>query len=180
MATFTADIRQWHTIGDFSDWIGKFPDSDFRWIEKIVLHHTIKPVVSQWRGKRSMEDLLTFYRDTRHWAVGPHLFICTGSIVTTDDGIWQLTPMNTPGIHAGDCNHNGLGIEVVGNYDVTPWSPPTKAMIYGTVLALLRRCSLGPCDVYGHRECLANKTCPGKAIDMRRVRYELADQFTIW
>lgn len=179
MADFKADIRQWRTPLEFNTHLWAFPDRDFTWIEKLVIHHTIKPVASQWRGQRSMEDLLRFYRDTKHWTVGPHLFIVKGSVIADNDGIWQLTPMNTPGIHAGDCNSNGLGIEVVGNYDLGPWPPPTKALLYECLLALMRRCVIGPCDVVGHRECGSTKSCPGNAINMRAVRLELADRFTL-
>jgi hypothetical protein len=53
-------------------------------------------------------------------------------------------------------------------------------LVYGVSVVLLRWKRLGvtTTSVKGHRECLPNKSCPGRAIDMDIVRAELARRLT--
>lgn len=140
------------------------------WISGICIHHTYIPTRAQWRGRPTMDNL-KFYYERLGWPSGPHLFLAA---LTRADGIWAGTPLAVPGTHAGKCNSTHIGIEIVGNYDVEPWPAPVSALVYGTVLALMRWGQIPPACVQGHRECLANKSCPGTAINMDHVRRELA------
>lgn len=148
------------------------------WVSGTTLHHTYIPVPAQWRGPASMEGLRAYYRDTKKWDAGPHLFLCAGAPNPANDGIFIGTPLRTQGIHAGVCNDDHWGIEIVGDYDKTPWSPRLKSLIYGTVEALEALGHFGSERVQGHRECLANKSCPGAAINMNVVRAELEQRAT--
>lgn len=131
----------------------------------ITLHHTVKPTVAQWAGAKSIEALARFYRTPRAgdqtgvgWDRGPHLFIAP-------DGIWELTPLNMQGIHAGACNAYRFGIEHVGNYDSALWPEHIHELSIGVQAHLAVWCGFGTSDIVGHQDCLRNKTCPGTAVE---------------
>lgn len=145
-------------------------DVDMDWCEGLTLHHTYRPTREQWHGLRTMRGLKTHYRQVEGgtWDSGPHLFLAP-------DGIWQGTPLYRPGIHAGRCNRDHVGVEVVGDYDREPWSREVRSLVFGVADALLDRLGLPVTwwTVNGHRECLANKTCPGRMVDMHETREAL-------
>lgn len=169
--SFAVDIRQWKTVEAFEAHLAGHDPSIAAWVKGVVIHHTYRPLPSQWRGRASMDGLKTYYQSLG-WSAGPHLFIVTGSPNAADDGIWQLTPLNMVGIHAGICNSTTWGIEVVGDYDAEPWSPATKDMVVRATAALVkwRGISISADTLKGHRDCNSPKTCPGRAIDMQQVR----------
>jgi hypothetical protein len=76
------------------------------------------------------------------------------------------------GIHAGSANRWAWGIEVVGNYNVAPWSPAMMDMVKGATLALMnwRGIAVSRQTLIGHREVPSSKTCPGSMINMDKVR----------
>lgn len=172
---FHADIRHWPTLQSFMAHLAAHQPSIAPWARGVTIHHTDGGITS-WRGLASMQNHISFYRDVRNWDRGPHLFVALGARAKKDDGIWQLTPLNLPGVHAGDCNDDHWGIEVVGKYDRAAWSQPLRELVYGVSAALLRWRDLpaNRATVNGHRECLPNKTCPGNAINMDAVRADLA------
>lgn len=174
MNRFDADIRQWHTWEQFRGFLFEHNRGICRWVSGAVIHHTYKPVPSQWRGMVTMNALQRYYQQLG-WSAGPHLFICAGAPNPADDGIWQLTPLNLRGIHAGVCNSTKWGIEVVGNYDQTPWSPATNALVTHAIRALFdwRELDTTPKTVKGHRDCNSPKSCPGTAINLNFVRREI-------
>lgn len=139
------------------------------WIEGITIHHTWKPTQADWRGRRSMDALERFYRDTKKWAAGPHLFLAP-------DGIWAGTPLSHTGVHAGVCNPSMIGLEIVGNFDHSPWDIGLRERIYALLVVLLHWMGKDERAVKGHRECLPNKSCPGTAINLGTVREQLADR----
>ena len=171
--TFASDIRRWATVQEFEAYLKGYDPQIASWAEGFTVHHTAVPTVAQWRGKASVEGAKDFYTNVRKWESGPHLFIAHGTGKPEWDGIWQLTPLNLPGIHAGPCNTHYWAGEVVGNYDNVPWPAPLAELVYGTICTLLRWRGLGP-NVKGHRECLNNKSCPGRSINMDKVRAEVA------
>lgn len=130
----------------------------------ITIHHTYRPTVAQWAGAKSIEALARFYRSARPgdqtgvgWDRGPHLFIAP-------DGIWELTPLDMQGIHAGACNAYKYGIEHVGNYDNALWPAKIHELSIGAQAHLAVWCGFGTDAITGHRDCLNNKSCPGKAV----------------
>lgn len=143
------------------------------WINGITIHHTFVPTRAQWRGHATMENL-KFYYQRLGWESGPHLFLAKMTPGPFTDGIWAGTPLAGPGTHAGRCNPTHIGIEVVGDYDFEPWPIPVAELVYNTVLALMKWGHIPVEQVRGHRECLPNKSCPGKMIHMDQVRAELA------
>lgn len=142
------------------------------WIKGITLHHSYRPTRAQWRGHVTMENTKQYYIN-KGWESGPHLFLAALTPGPFNDGIWAGTPLAHPGTHAGKCNSDHIGIEIVGDYDVEPWPLAVSELVYSVTLALMHWGHIGPEQVQGHRECLKNKSCPGSMIDMNRVRAEL-------
>jgi N-acetylmuramoyl-L-alanine amidase len=171
MANFSWQIEHWPTVAAFAAHLAQYDPAICAWAEGITYHHTWKPTVAQWAGRRSMEALGRAYR-AKGWSGGPHLFI-------GPDGIWQGMPLNEPGIHAGPCNAHRWGIEVVGDYDATPWQEPIRSLALGVGAALLNWRRLPVASVCGHRDCMPHqKTCPGAAINLDTVRAALAQLLT--
>lgn len=170
--TFAADIKRWSTVAEFAAYLQGYDPAIAAWAQGVTLHHTAIPTLAQWRGLASLKGAMGYYIGLE-WDAGPHLFLAKGSPNPAHDGIYQLTPLNMPGIHAGKCNSSMWGIEIVGRYDAAPWPAPLAEMVYGVTCALLNWRGL-PANVKGHRECLPNKSCPGKAINMNTVRAEVA------
>lgn len=185
---FRQDIRQWKTLAEFTGHLAAHDPRIAPWAQGAVIHHTWIPTAASWRGRATMDGLVRWYRDEvvwvdasgrKHkggWEAGPHLILAWGSPNPANDGIWQLSPLNLPGVHAGLWNKTHWGIEVVGNYDLGPWPPALAELVYGVTDILLRWKHIRPsiATVRGHRECGSKKTCPGTAIDMHQVRAELA------
>lgn len=169
--SFAADIRQWKTIEEFKAHLAAHDPAIAEWATGIIVHHTYRPLQSQWQGRQTMEGLKNYYISLG-WDAGPHLFIAKNSPNPADDGIWQLTPLNMVGIHAGVCNSHNWGIEVVGDYDAKPWDDVTRSLVVNTCAALneWRSIVVNANTLKGHRDCNSPKTCPGKAIDMDQVR----------
>ena len=137
-------------------------------LKRVTIHHTWKPTVDQWRGRRSMDALERFYR-LKGWPSGPHLFIAP-------DGLWAGTPLSTPGTHAGSCNRDSIGIEIVGDYDRQTWDVGLRERVYQILVLLLHWLGATETAIRGHRECLANKSCPGTAIAMDLVRAHVGER----
>jgi hypothetical protein len=168
MDVFAADIRQFNTALDLEKHLTQYDRDVAGWVTGATLHHTWKPLASQWRGRSTLMAMMKFFTNVRGWDRGPHLFIAP-------DGIWQLTPLNIPGIHAVSTNKCHWGIEVVGNYDKEDWPEKTKEMVYDTIFTLFawRGITVNERNLVGHRETGSPKTCPGSAIDMNQVRKDL-------
>lgn len=169
--TFAADIRRWESVDSFAQHLAGYDPAVAPWASGVTLHHTYTPTLDQWRGLASVKGARDYYIGLG-WNAGPHLFIAHGSHNPEWDGIYQLTPLNLQGIHAGHCNMSMWGIEIVGRYDAAPWPADLAEIVYGVTCALLRWRGL-PANVQGHRECLPNKSCPGNAINMATVRDEI-------
>lgn len=148
---------------------------------RIIMHHTWKPVELDWRGLASMAALKKYYRDDvpwtdaqgrkrKGWWSGPNIFVCWGSPNPEWDGIYQGTPVNEPGTHAGECNPDGPGIEVVGDFDKKPWGPELYAILLDLTVALCRKGKMAASSIIGHRDCGSPKTCPGRQIDLDAFR----------
>lgn len=180
---FAWDAKRFENLDQFRSYVFSLPKPP--WMRRVIMHHTWKPVQADWRGLQSMDALERYYRDqvvwydkngVKHkgWPAGPHLFVCTGSPnPALYDGIFQGTPINVVGVHAGECN-DGIGLEDVGTFDQQPWGADLRALNIGVVQALLDWTDLTPDRVFGHRDCNSPKTCPGSAVDLNQFRRELS------
>lgn len=170
MSVFAWETIHYPTLNDYLRALLPFKKPN--WIKGITIHHSYIPTRAQWHGRITMENTKKFYVD-KGWSAGPHLFLAALTPTSANDGIWAGTPLACPGIHAGKCNNDHIGIEVVGNYDIEPWPPAVAELVYSVTIALMKWAKIPATCVQGHRECLNNKTCPGKMIDMNTVRAEL-------
>jgi hypothetical protein len=170
---FASDIRQWSTTDAFKSHLAQHSASVCSWVNFIVLHHTYKPVARDWRGLHSMHALKRYYMSLG-WSAGPHLFICHGAPNPAHDGIFQLTPLNMVGVHAGTCNPRSIGIEVVGNFDVDVWSDQLTTLVCTTIAHLMDWRGLPSLAITGHRNCNSPKTCPGQNVIIPDVRSTVA------
>lgn len=125
-----------------------------------------------------MESMGEAY-EQRGWDSGPHLFLAALTPGPFTDGVWAGTPLAVPGTHAGDCNPSHIGVEVIGDYDSEPWPAKVAELVYGVVVLLMRWGNIPVVQVHGHRECLANKSCPGRQIDMNQVRRTLTQRLPV-
>lgn len=171
MARFDYDLRQWKTVEEFTAHLARHDPAIAPWAKGTTIHHTYVPRIDQWRGATSMEGTKNYYIGLG-WTAGPHLFIAHGSPDPAHDGIWQMTPLNLRGIHAGVCNSDYWGIEMVGDYDQAPWSAGLRALVVGATAALLqwRGLSVSAQTINGHRNCNSPKTCPGSKMDLNDIR----------
>lgn len=140
---------------------------------RVVLHHTWKPTVAQWRGVASMKGMQNYYRGLG-WSAAPHIY-------TGPDKIWLATPMSEVGIHAGVGNSgtwNGkwsysIGLEMVGNYDQQRPSGAVWEHAKAVMGALSKRLGIAPRNlIYFHRD-FSTKSCPGWAVTKEWVWAEV-------
>lgn len=157
-------------------WRSYVSDYDFGPVapNRIVLHHTWKPRLEDWRGLVSIRGMQNHYARLG-WTAAPHIY-------AAPDGIWLATPMNTVGIHAGSGNSsvwNGrwsysIGIEMVGNYDKVRPSGPVWLNTLEVMGGLVRRLGLRlERDVTFHRDYTNKKSCPGWSVTKPWVFGEL-------
>lgn len=178
---FASDIKQWKNSTELSTYLKNYDPAICKWVKGTVLHHTVNPLVSSWKGEPTMKAMQRYY-ESMQWTAGPHLFVVAGSPNPANDGIWQMTPLDAVGIHAGICNSHFWGLEVVGNYDATTWDAATTQLVLSTIVVLHNWASLQINDVtiIGHRDCKSPKTCPGRAINLASVRTALLDMRSIY
>jgi N-acetylmuramoyl-L-alanine amidase CwlA len=157
-------IQKKLSIDEFRDYI---KDYNFgRKIDKIVIHHTWKPRSADWEGHKTMLAVQGYYRNTKKWKSGPHLFIAP-------DGIWLSTPLNQSGIHAGwRGNPKSIGIEVVGDYDRKVWQGEIKKNAIAAMKLLMIKLGLDTQAIKFHND-YSSKSCPGYAITKAWIAKEL-------
>ncbi len=159
------------------DWEGRrFDPADFalyvaaldlRWARRLVIHHTYKPTVERWLeygGAYWMQQALPRTYRGKGWSAGPHVY-------AAPDGIWVGTPPSRPGVGVVGYNEDSLHLEIVGDYSRAVPSGPTLAHAMVAVASLSGGASLGPENLWMHRELQAGQTCPGD---------ELARVFSRW
>ena len=176
MGDFRCDIRQWTSAQALREHLAQYDPSIASWCTGIVVHHTVKPDTTEWRGMRSMQAMKAYYTQLG-WSAGPHLYLACHSLNASTNGIWQLTALNERGVHAAGANNSTWGIEVVGNFDAKPWSAIQQALVYDVIEILMRWRGITSVNINtlkGHREVPSSKTCPGRMIDMDKVRRDIA------
>lgn len=170
MSDFAWDIKHYPMLAAYE--AALLPFQKPAWIKGITIHHTWRPTRAEWAGHRHMASMGEAY-EHKGWDSGPHLFLAALTPGPFNDGIWAGTPLAVPGTHAGGCNVSHIGVEVVGDYDREPWPAKVAELVYGVVLLLMQWGKIPVSQIHGHRECLANKSCPGRQIDMNEVRRNL-------
>lgn len=169
--SFDATIIHWRTIAEFAAALKTIKRP--AWCAALTHHNTYVPDDLTWRGMASMLSMRDFYRDTRGWPSGPHLYLCAQAPNPADTGIWQMTPITHVGTHAGACNRDHLGIENVGNFEDRAPSPDQYALLIQITRLILQQWGLPPEKVNVHNECMTGRTCPGKHLTGAQIRADL-------
>ena len=131
----------------------------------IVVHHTAAP------PSQSVEDIHAYHQEIGWIGIGY-------SLVQTADGVWREgRGIDTEGAHAKGYNRDTIGICLTGNFETRPVPDDRWLSLVSMCAALCRRYGLSAADVRGHRELPGAATlCPGKYIDMDRLRREVSER----
>jgi hypothetical protein len=134
----------------------------------IVIHHCVAPSLSQRPKGFTAQHMLNLqdYYEKKGWSAGPHLFV-------DDDEIWTFSPLTARGVHAPSFNATGIGIEMLGDYDLEdPWSGRGLAVLTTTCQAvklLMAKFHLPATAIRFHRDDPKTaKTDPGIKITKNR------------
>lgn len=172
MPPFDAELMHWPTIAAFTAYLQGVPRPS--WCTGITNHNTYQPDERNWAGMASMRSLVAYYRDTKQWPSGPHLFLAAAAPNAANTGIFQLTPIARPGTHAGACNAHNIGIENVGNFDARPPTLDQYTLLLAVNRAILEHWGIPPASVNVHNECMLGRTCPGKHLTGTQIRADLS------
>ena len=143
----------------------------------VVLHNTGVPTLAAWHdypGKTRMKGLESYYQGMG-WSAGPHLFVA-------DDLIWVFSPLTKPGVHSPSWNAVSWGVEMVGDYDMEPFSSKVRDNAVDALATLHSVMGLQTSSLRFHREDpkTTHKGCPGKNVDkqyvIQRVHQEIIDR----
>ena len=142
----------------------------------IVLHNTAVPTLAQRPNGLTLQHikgLEVYYRDTRKWSAGPHLFI-------DDKQIWVFTPLTVSGVHSPSWNNLSLGIEMLGDYlkesFTTGRGLKVRLMATAAMTTLNSVLGIDPHTMKLHREDpLTTHICPGAAVRKLEIVQEVND-----
>ncbi|MGN6343270.1 MAG: N-acetylmuramoyl-L-alanine amidase [Ginsengibacter sp.] len=142
----------------------------------IVLHNTAVPSLSERPNGltfQNIKNLEIFYRDTRKWSAGPHLFI-------DDKQIWVFTPLTVSGVHSPSWNSIALGIEMLGDYSRESFSQGRGLKVRQNAVAamnvLYSVLGIDPHTMKLHREDpLTTHACPGNAVRKLEIIQDVQD-----
>jgi len=146
------------------DWMPTSAARPWRWI---VIHHSASPA-----GSASVFDK---EHKAKGWdGVGYHFVIGNGT--NSADGQVEVTarwPIQKWGAHAktpdNRFNDYGIGICLVGNFDVDRPTPAQMRSLSRLVAFLSHTYHIPPTSVVGHRETKATD-CPGRYVNIAAVR----------
>ncbi len=157
-----------------SDWLPVAPSNGWKYI---IVHHSATPAGSAAK----------FDRDHRAkgWdELGYHFVIGNGTL--SGDGqveVGSRWSKQKHGAHAktadGRYNDFGIGICLVGNFELERPTPAQTASLAKLVGYLMNACNIPADQVMGHRETKAT-ACPGRHLNLAEVRRQatiLARQF---
>ena len=132
----------------------------------VCMHHTASPALADrpgvgWIGQHMM-NLRNYYRNTRKFSAGPHIF-------TDDDSFWIFNPIQRRGVHAASFNAFAFGIEALGDFDFKddPYSGRGAASWDHACMAAAALCKvfgLSTSVLFHRDDKLTSKSCPGRKI----------------
>lgn len=166
--------QHYTTVAEFRDRYLVTVSRETPWIVGATVHNTYIPNRSQWQGQASMDAIWHFYQHTHKWDRGPHLFIAARTPNPRNDGIWIGTQLDRPGIHAGPCNGNRLGLEFVIDAEAERW-PEDLLDLAGELLAALgKHFGFKEDNVNQHNICMPGRTCPGRFTSLPTIQRRMA------
>jgi N-acetylmuramoyl-L-alanine amidase len=131
---------------------------------KYIIVHTVAK-----KGVTTLQEIDQWHKQRGFNSFGYHYYI------RKDGQLENGRPEHEQGAHCLDMGMNsksiGICFEGHGNYE--PWT--TEQIQTWQVVAnhLMQKYSIPITNILGHRETGAKKDCPGKLIDMTKVRNEL-------
>jgi hypothetical protein len=156
---FISDIRQFPDVIALAAYLGRLARPTWG-VRGSTYHNTYIPTEAQWRGLASMDSMQAGY-EAKGWTAGPHFYLALHSPNPKHDGIWQMTPPTSAGVHGVTCNSTHFGIEVVGDFQAKPPSVAQQQLLIDVIAVLHRWARLGAI-LNAHRDCV-QRTCPGDA-----------------
>ena len=149
-------------------------------VQYIFVHTAADPRQSG-KADTTIADI-TRWHVARGWTtIGYHY------VVRRDGAVETGRPVTQQGAHVRGLNHCSIGICLSGNHDLAPMTAKQRAALLQLLETLCRRYKLPPNAVLGHKEVntlvaagkldkiyATSKSCPGRYVDMRAIRQELA------
>ena len=150
------------------DWVPRVPPRPWKWI---VIHHSASPT-----GSMAIFDK---EHRAKGWdGVGYHFVIGNGT--NSGDGQIEVTPrwpIQKWGAHAKTIdnrfNEYGIGICMVGNFDVNQPTPNQMRSLNKLVAYLMQTYHISQSNVLGHRDTKPTD-CPGKFVNIAAIRQQAA------
>jgi N-acetylmuramoyl-L-alanine amidase len=155
-----------NVVGIPAEWIPHVKLNTWNWI---VIHHSATPT-----GGAAAFDKM---HKAKGWdELGYHFVVGNGT--DTRDGqieVGSRWPKQKWGAHTktpdNQFNEHGIGICMVGNFDVShPTEVQTRA-VARLVAYLMKTYHISPDHVVGHRDCKSTD-CPGRFVSVARIRQQ--------
>ncbi len=154
--------------------------SQYIWREKrwryIVIHHSASDI-------GNLEYYRRLHQEERGWDdIAYHFVINNGTLQTVPGQIEEsdLWKQRRPGYSTKNwlVNTFGISIVLVGNLENHPPLPQQYESLLNLLERLAREYHIPPERVFGHRE-IQNTKCPGKYLNMAKIRLELKDRLKV-
>ncbi len=165
-------MKKWMTVEEFLRDLPHIPAGSRR-CEKVVMHHTAEPTHASWRGDRSADGILSYWRSRSQQLgyrnpLGAHFIVAPGGEVYQAFPLEQVLNANS---NSG-VNLRSVSFETVGNFDVghDRLEGVQRHAVMGLIGGLLVRYSLQPDDLFFHRDFTKVKSCPGTGIERAVIR----------
>jgi len=150
--------------------IALYPNPQWKYI---IVHHTATDIGNASLVHRSHEDRGFWY------GLGYHFLIDNGTLGKGDGQIEEsprwIKQQNGAHCKAGGMNQKGIGIALVGNFNM---DLPTAGQMQSLTYLLKMLCQyykIPACNIMGHRDVDGAATdCPGKRFPWPALRQELA------
>ena len=168
---------------DFSRWRRK--DGSLSRPKFITLHNTSEPTLDLWlswapaKRQQYIRNVQEYYENTLGWRGGPHWFVPPDETIVA----FGFNDPTTCGTHCSCFNSDSIGIEMVGEYNLSPFHIGPGALVRDNAVYLMallhRKIGISPDTLRFHIECKAdNHDCPGKHVDkadvIARIKLEMA------
>lgn len=147
-----------------------------RSIDEVILHHTWRPRMEDYRGIESIIAMSNFAIRTLGWKhVGWHY------AVAPSGEIWLGRPLAEPGSNARGKNSNSIGVELILDGDVEVPSAAQIGSLTQLLQALFKRFNIEASHNFApgrgfHRDYSPGITCPGELITKEAVLGWLASR----
>jgi hypothetical protein len=157
-------IRQL-TLEHFAALVDAFvADPANRSIDEVHVHHTWRPRLAEFRGRRTVEAMRRYHVETKGFAdIAQHLTVDPAGGLWTGRS-WNAPPASSAGRN-GTPDQGPFMIEVVGDFDhgQDPFQGVQKEAVVESIAAILR--AVPSAVIRFHRELGSPKSCPGTSID---------------